>query len=53
MSYVGKKLNWRKIKPIKNYTPHTHGVLAGPQKINPKCCKILNLINQLGTLPQK
>lgn len=29
-----------------------HGILAEPQKINPECCKILNLINQLGTLPQ-
>jgi hypothetical protein len=51
MSYAGKKVNSRKIKPIK-ITHHMHGILAVPQKINPKCCKTLNLINQQGTTPQ-
>jgi len=31
MSYVGKKVNSRKIQPIK-ITHHIHGVLAEPQK---------------------
>jgi len=31
MSYVGKKVNSRKIQPIK-ITHHIHGILAEPQK---------------------
>jgi len=51
MFYVGKKVNSRKIKPIKLHTI-CMAFWQHHKKINPECCKILNLINQLGTLPQ-